>query len=177
MSEGMQKVMAEVTARYGVLPLFPFDDVWLDDYGRIFLVRVRSRNSKPDEYDVETQRPKRGCKKCYELGYEHILHSNEERFNKHPILILCRCLKHDLEVQKIYDEIVAKEAMLEEADMPCEICQQEKCTCNVIKAGTALPQLKASANFREVAPSGGGSTKASIDEIIEENTIGKEPNV
>jgi hypothetical protein len=175
MSEGMQKISKELVCRYGVLPILPFEDVWIDKCSRIFLVRISNDSGKPDNYKIETKRAKSNCKHCYGFGYENIFYSNEERFQGHPLLTLCRCLKHDLKAQAIYDK--SEEKIIEETSMLCEICQQNPCTCNILKTSTALPKLQASADFRKVEPSGESSAQASIHDIIRENTIGEDTNV
>jgi hypothetical protein len=178
MSDGMELISAELVGRYGVLPLLPFDEILINKLSgkRLFCIRVSDGSSNPENYKIEVKKPRQSCKHCYGLGYENIFFSNEERFQGHPLLNMCRCLKKDPEAQAVYDA-AHKEIVKEEAVMPCEVCQQKECICNVLKAQAAPPKLKASENFREVVPSGEGLAKASINDVIRENTIGEAEDV
>lgn len=145
LSEGMSRFISEIST-YGVVPDNPVTEVMLKRGYRIY--SMRQRDPEDQEKEVVVRYKTRGsCRKCYGRGFVGIMLSNDPELLGEPIIEFCNCLRQVREEK-------ASDSMEDE----------------VLKAQAALPVTKASADFREVAPS--GAMASTTEDIIDENQIG-----
>jgi hypothetical protein len=137
----------EITARYGSLPDHNVVDVNFDNDDRIFYM-MESVLGKSKSVKI-AKAANRNCRRCYGFGYVGALQPINPSRDGQTVLVMCSCLK---KVGAKDDNMFGKED---------ETVLENKISVVEVNAKTALPQTKASRNFRDILPSG-GMTKAKL---------------